>query len=90
MPTLKIPPVLRRYAADRAEVRVAGTTVGAALEALFEQHPDLRPRVLDARRRLFPYLLLFRNDERLEREDPLAAWLGAGDVLEIVGAVEGG
>ena len=90
MPTVRVPSVLRRYSAGEAEVRVDGVTVRAALGALFQRHPDLRPRVLDAAGGLFPYLVLFRNDEALDRATALATKLTPSDVLEIVGAAEGG
>ena len=81
MVKLLVPPVLREYAA--AEVELAGVTVREALQGL---DAALRTRVLDRAGELFPYLLLFRNDETT----PLDAPLLDGDVLEIVGAAEGG
>ncbi len=81
MVKLLVPPVLREYAS--AEVDVSGATVREALQGL---STPLRMRVLDAAGELFPYLLLFRNSEATT----LGAALVDGDVLEIVGAVEGG
>jgi hypothetical protein len=87
---LRVPEVLRRYSGGVAEVAVAGATVRAALEGLFALHPDLRERVLDPRDEVFPYLLLFRNGSELPRGDLLGRPLQDGDLLEIIGAAEGG
>ncbi len=88
--TLLIPGVLRRYSADEAEVTVAADTVGDALEALFERHPKLRERVLDRSGRLYPYLLLFRNEHELERDGLASVALEPGDRLDLLAAAEGG
>ena len=83
---LRIPRVLRRYSGGAEEVDVSGATVAEAFEDLFSRHPDLRLRVLDDGGRLFPYLLVFRNDEAAALETEV----GGADVLELVGAAEGG
>ncbi|MDH3590435.1 MAG: MoaD/ThiS family protein [Planctomycetota bacterium] len=82
-----VPAVLRRYSNGEAECSIgAAESVRGALERLFARWPDLRPRVLDEEDRLWSYLLLFRNDERVGLDDGLAP----DDTLEIVGAAEGG
>ncbi|MEM7307416.1 MAG: gephyrin-like molybdotransferase Glp [Planctomycetota bacterium] len=85
-----IPAVLRRYSRDEAELELSGVTVGAALAHLFERHPGLEPRVLNERGELYPYLLLFRNGAELSRTGLKEVELAAGDVLELLGAAEGG
>jgi len=79
---LLVPPVLREYAGG-AELLVSGATVREALAAAPEA---LRARVLDDMGRVFPYLLLFCNDE----EATLDATVEADDVIEIVAAAAGG
>ena len=79
---LLVPPVLREYAGG-AELDVSGATVAEALAGAPEA---LRVRVLDGQGRVFPYLLLFRNDEATT----MAAQVEPGDVIEIVAAAEGG
>lgn len=83
---LLVPAVLRRYSDGLAEIDVEADTVRGALEALFARFGALRERVLDPRGRLHPYLIVFRNDERAA----LDAEVEPGDVVEIVGAAEGG
>ena len=84
---VKIPRALERYVPQRdlpqREIAVEATTVREALEAL---PGELRARVLDGRGALFPHLLLFLNDEEAEVDGVL----GDNDLVEIVGAVEGG
>ncbi|MHC4971683.1 MAG: MoaD/ThiS family protein [Planctomycetota bacterium] len=88
MVRLRIPRALRRYSGGTDEVVVHGATVADALEDLFRTWPDLRPRVLDARGEVFPYLRLFRNDGEIP-PDPDTT-LADGDLLEIVAAAAGG
>ena len=78
---LLVPPVLREYAT--AEVEVSGATAGEALRNL---DAPLRMRVLNDAGELFPYLLLFLNDEEATLDSPLVD----GDTIEIVAAAEGG
>jgi hypothetical protein len=85
-----VPEVLRRYSGGAAEVEVAAATVRTALEGLFALHPDLRRRVLDPRGAVFPYVLLFCNGSELPRAGMLDCSVKDGDLLEIVGAAEGG
>jgi len=79
---LLVPPVLREYAGG-SELDVSGATVAEALSGVPEA---LRVRVVDGQGRVFPYLLLFRNDEATTVE----ARVGSDDVIEIVAAAEGG
>ena len=83
---LLIPTVLRRYSGGVDEVAVAGATVGEAIQDLLRIHPDLKIRVLNDRGEVHPHLLLFRNNEQVDA----ATALDDGDVVEIVGAAEGG
>ena len=78
--------MLRRYSGGRGQFDLPGATVGEALDGLFAAFPDLAERVLDARGRLHPYLLLFLNEQACD----LGAPVGPGDTLEIVGAAGGG
>ena len=81
-----MPPALRRYSEDQAELVLDTATVADALAALFERFPALETRVLNARGELHPYLLLFVD----EREATLATEVAPDAVLEIVAAAEGG
>jgi len=83
---VQVPEALRRYSGGVAEVAVEGSTVAEALGALFDGHPGLRPRVLDGRGGVFPYLRLFVNRAPATLETALRA----GDAVEILAAADGG
>ncbi len=81
---MRIPEVLARYAPG--EVVAPPGTVREALAEVFVHHPALESRVLDKEHKVFPYLLLFLNEEVATLE----VVAKDGDVLEIVAAAEGG
>jgi len=87
---IRLPEMLRRYAGGADAVDAEGRDVRTALESVFARHPDLRARVVDAAGRLYPYFVLTRNDRELPRDSALDASLSRGDVLELIGAAEGG
>lgn len=86
MVRLRIPAVLRRFSGGNDQVMVHGATVADALADLFRLWPDLRPRVLDARGAVHPYLRLFLDDAEVGLDAPVAD----GNVLAIVAAAGGG
>lgn len=90
MPLVHVAEVLRRYVGTDGAIPVEGGTVRAALDSLFAAYPALRERTLTPDGALWSYLLVFRNDIELPRETLLDTPLAAGDVVEIVGAAEGG
>lgn len=90
MPLVHVAEVLRRYVGADGAIPVEGATVRAALDSLFAAYPALRERTLGPDGALWSYLLVFRNDVELPREGLLDTPLAAGDVVEIVGAAEGG
>ena len=47
MPKIRIPEPWRKHTDGDALVEVSGETVGAALDALTSQHPDLRSQLFD-------------------------------------------
>lgn len=47
MPTMRIPVPLREYTDGQAEVAVAGSTAGEALDDLTAQYPELREYLFD-------------------------------------------
>ena len=93
--TLHIPRVFRRFTEQTAALTVpfdgsGPGTVRDVLEHAFQRFPELRERVLDRDGHLYPYLVLFRNDETVLRTALEETTLRDGDELELVGAVVGG
>jgi molybdopterin synthase sulfur carrier subunit len=72
--TVKIPAQLRAVTGGEGQIEVEGTTVGEALDAVFEQHQDLRERIT----------------EDIRFQDGLDTELSEGDEVTILPAVAGG
>ncbi|PHQ38772.1 molybdopterin synthase sulfur carrier subunit [Halorubrum persicum] len=74
------------------EISVAaepGDTVGDALDALLEAHPDLRDRVLDDGE-VAEHINVLRNGQNVRHGDGMDAPLEAGDELALFPPVSGG
>ncbi|MFT4891739.1 MAG: molybdopterin synthase sulfur carrier subunit [Halobacteriales archaeon] len=67
-----------------------GDTVGDALDALFDDHPDLRERVMDGDEVADDINLLRNGANVFVREDGLDTVLEAGDELALFPPVSGG
>jgi hypothetical protein len=90
VPTIRLPDALGRYAGGEVVLRVAGATVGEALEAAFQRHPELRLRLVDEAGLIHPHLAVFCNEAQLDRRGAAAAPLGPADTLTLLVAVDGG
>ena len=87
--TVKIPTQLRAATGGEQEVEVEGTTVGEALDAVFDQHSDLRERITeegDLRR----FVNVYVSGEDIRFQDGLETPVGEGDEVTILPAVAGG
>jgi molybdopterin synthase sulfur carrier subunit len=75
----------------RIEVDVeAGATVGDALDALLDDRPALRDRVLTEDGDVRDHINILRNGENVRRVDGLDTTLESGDELAIFPPVSGG
>jgi len=87
--TVKIPTQLRAATGGEAEVEVVGSTVGDALDALFEAHEDLRERITqdgDLRR----FVNVYVSGEDIRFQQGLETAISEGDEVTILPAVAGG
>ena len=87
--TVKIPSQLRAVTNGEAELRVEGSTVGEALDAVFAQHDGLRDRITqdgDLRR----FVNVYVSGEDIRFQDGLATPISEGDEVTILPAVAGG
>ncbi len=66
-----------------------GETVGEALDALLEDHPDLRKRVIDDGE-IADHINVLRNGRNVLHDDGLNATLEADDELALFPPVSGG
>jgi molybdopterin synthase sulfur carrier subunit len=67
-----------------------GETVGAALSALVEAHPDLEDRIYDEEGDLRDHINVLRNGANVHAEDGLETELKPGDELALFPPVSGG
>jgi MoaD family protein len=87
--TVKIPTQLRAATGGKAELEVAGSTVGEALDAVFEAHGDLRERITqdgDLRR----FVNVYVSGEDIRFQQGLETSLDDGAEVTILPAVAGG
>ncbi|MGD8584709.1 MAG: MoaD/ThiS family protein, partial [Chloroflexota bacterium] len=68
MPVFRIPTPLRPYSGGNSQVSVAGETVGAALEDLTGQYPDLRQHLYDGGE-LRSFVNIYLNQEDIRFGD---------------------
>jgi molybdopterin synthase sulfur carrier subunit len=87
--TVKIPAQLRAATGGEGELEVEGSTVGEALDAVFEEHDGLRERITeDGGLRRFVNVFVSGEDIRLK--EGLETELDDGDEVQILPAVAGG
>jgi sulfur-carrier protein len=87
--TVKIPTQLRAATGGQADVEVSGSTVGEALDAVFDAHAELRDRITeDGTLRRFVNVYVSGEDIRFQQG--LDTELSEGDEVTILPAVAGG
>lgn len=87
--TVKIPSQLRPATDGEGEVEVEGTTVGEALDAVFDQHEGLRERITEDGT-LRRFVNVYVSGEDIRFQDGLDTELSDGDEVTILPAVAGG
>ena len=87
---VRIPTVLRPTTGNKDEIPVAPGTVGAVLEALGKQYPELRSRITAESGRLRPYLNVFVNDEDIRFVQDLKTPVKDGDEVSSIPSIAGG
>jgi molybdopterin synthase sulfur carrier subunit len=87
--TIKIPAQLRAATDGEGELEVDGSTVGEALDAVFDKHDGLRERITqdgDLRR----FVNVYVEGEDIRFQDGLDTAVSDGDEVTILPAVAGG
>ena len=87
--TVKIPAQLRGVTDGVGEIEVDGATVGEALDAVFNQHDDLRERITEDGG-LRRFVNVYVSGEDIRFQDGLDTQLEDGDEVTILPAVAGG
>jgi len=86
---VKIPSQLRGVTEGEGEIEVDGGTVGEALDAVFEQHAELRQRITEDGG-LRRFVNVYVSGEDIRFQDGLETKLSDGDEVTILPAVAGG
>lgn len=87
--TVKIPLQLRAITGGEAELQVEGTTVGEALDAIFELHGELRERITEDGK-LHRFVNVYVSSDDIRFLDGLETVLADGDKVTILPAAAGG
>ena len=87
--TVKIPAQLRAATGGEGELEVEGSTVGEALDAVFDEHEGLRERITEDGG-LRRFVNVYVSGEDIRFKDGLATALEEGDEVQILPAVAGG
>jgi molybdopterin synthase sulfur carrier subunit len=88
--TVRIPTPLRKLTNEQDVVSGSGDTLMACVEALDQQFPGIRERLLDETGELRRFLNVYVNGEDVRFQDGMHTPLEAGDEVSIVPAVAGG
>jgi sulfur-carrier protein len=87
--TVKIPSQLREATGGESDLEVDGSTVGEALDAVFDRYDGLRERITengDLRR----FVNVYVSGEDIRFQDGLETAISDGDEVTILPAVAGG
>ena len=87
--TVKIPTQLRGVTEGESVIEVDGSTVGEALDAVFDQHVELRERITEDGG-LRRFVNVYVSGEDIRFQDGLETELSDGDEVTILPAVAGG
>ncbi|HEX2905859.1 MAG TPA: MoaD/ThiS family protein [Phototrophicaceae bacterium] len=89
MATIKIPSPLRVYTSNQSQINVSGGTVGAALDDLVTQYPELRQHLFNGAE-LRNFVNVFLDDEDVRFLDGLGTEIEMDASLRIIPSIAGG
>ncbi|MFM7316399.1 MAG: ubiquitin-like small modifier protein 1 [Isosphaeraceae bacterium] len=89
MPLVRIPTPLRPHAGGNDSAQTDGTTVGAVLNNLTTNFPELRTRLFDGEE-LRRFVNVYVNNEDIRFLDDLDTPVNPTDEISIIPAVAGG
>lgn len=90
MPSVKIPPVLRKHTGDQMSVDVAGSKVGEVLNALVAEYPETKDQLFSSEGELNRFVNVYLNDEDVRVLDGLDTTVADSDTVMILPAMAGG
>jgi len=90
MTQVRIPTPLRPFTGGARVVEVAAPTIGAALAAITQQHPQLSPQLFDAEGKLRAFVNIYLDDEDVRHLQGMDTPIDDGAEISIVPSVAGG
>jgi sulfur-carrier protein len=87
---VRLPTILRSYAAGQSTVDAAGSTVGAVVDDLLGRYPGMAGHLKAPDGGLHRFVNVYVNDEDVRYLSALETQVSDGDVLSILPAVAGG
>jgi molybdopterin synthase sulfur carrier subunit len=87
---VRLPTILRSYAAGQSTVDAAGSTVGAVVDDLVGRYPGMAGHLKAPDGGLHRFVNVYVNDEDVRYQGGLEAKVGDGDEVSILPAVAGG
>jgi molybdopterin synthase sulfur carrier subunit len=86
---IRLARAFRRHV-DCPDAAVDATTVGAALDAYFTQHPAVRSYVVDEHGAVRKHVAIYCNDEPMLDRLHLSVAVRPGDTIHVLQALSGG
>ena len=90
MARVRLPTILRSYAAGQSTVDAAGSTVGQVVDDLVATYPGMAGHLKAPDGGLRRFVNVYVNDEDVRYQGGLEAKVGEGDEVSILPAVAGG
>ncbi|HJQ23972.1 MAG TPA: molybdopterin-synthase adenylyltransferase MoeB [Blastocatellia bacterium] len=88
--SIYVPTALRNFTGGSESVAVEASTVGAAMGALIEKHPNLKKHLYNDEGQLRHFVNVYVNDEDIRYLDKGDTKLKDGDTVSIVPSIAGG
>ena len=88
--TVRIPAPLRKVTNDKDRVEVAAENLADMVQAMEEQYPGIKERLLDEAGELRHFVNIYVNGEDVQFLDGLETAISESDEVSIVPAVAGG
>jgi molybdopterin/thiamine biosynthesis adenylyltransferase/rhodanese-related sulfurtransferase/molybdopterin converting factor small subunit len=90
MPKISIPTALRQYAGNLESIVVEGTNIGAALDSMTAQFPELKKHLYDSSGNLRSFVNVYVNDEDIRYRQQNDTPISDADEISIIPSIAGG
>ena len=90
MPTIFIPTPLRKYTSGERTISTESETVGAALQELTRQYPEVKPHLYDEDGNLRSFIKIYVEDEEVPADQTGAKTVATSAQISLVPAIAGG